>query len=143
MADNELFVNLRLVNDKVQFKAASNLRPEKEITLDYVPPLGDGEGFLGLEMLLMSFVGCVSTAVVALLKRMGYLTAGYRMRAEAIRTENPVALKKINAEFTLDAKVRQEDADRVIQMASNISPVWLVMKGNVEISLMYKPSMGA
>ena len=143
MDDNALFVNLHLANGKVQFKAASNLRPETEITFDYVPPLGDGDGFLGLEMLLISFAGCVSTALVALLKRMGHPTAGYRMRAEAIRTESPVTLKKITAEFTLDKPLPSEAADRVIKMATDISPVLLAMKGNVDISLAYRQSLEA
>jgi hypothetical protein len=52
--DDELTVDLKLENTKVKFRAASNLRPDQGILFDYVPPVGDGEGFSGLEVLLMA-----------------------------------------------------------------------------------------
>ena len=63
-----LYVDAKLVNQKVQFKAISRTNPDYPVVLDYVPPLGDGQGLAGLELLLMSFCGCVSTAVTALLR---------------------------------------------------------------------------
>jgi uncharacterized OsmC-like protein len=139
VASDELFVNLSLVNDKVKFLASTNLRPEKEIAFDYVPPVGDGEGYLGLELLLTSFAGCVSTAIVFLLRKMGHTVSAYKMRAEGIRQENPISLKKINAEITLgDMAVPDADIQKAIAMASNISPVWLAIKNNVDVSVSYK-----
>lgn len=139
MASDELFVNVSLVNDKVKFLASTNLRPEKEIAFDYVPPVGDGEGYLGLELLLTSFAGCVSTAIVFLLRKMGHTVSAYKMRAEGIRQENPISLKKINAEITLgDMAVPDADIQKAIAMASNISPVWLAIKNNVDVSVSYK-----
>ena len=60
-------VTVRLINQKVQFIGVSNANPEQPITFDYKPPLGDGMGFNGLELLLMSFSGCSATAIVYLL----------------------------------------------------------------------------
>ena len=94
MGSDELFVNVSLVNDKVKFLASTNLRPEKEITFDYVPPVGDGDGYLGLELLLTSFAGCVSTAIVFLLRRMGHTVKGYSMRAEGIGGKIPFPWRK-------------------------------------------------
>ena len=139
MNDNSLQVNVRLVDDKVKFLAASNLQPDKEIAFDYVPPVGSGEGFLGLELLLMSFTGCVSTAIVFLLRRMGHSVVDYRMNASAIRRENPISLEKIFAEISIDsASIPTADVERAIQQASCISPVWLAVKNNVDVSLAYK-----
>jgi uncharacterized OsmC-like protein len=139
VASDELFVNLSLVNDKVKFLASTNLRPEKEIAFDYVPPVGDGEGYLGLELLLTSFAGCVSTAIVFLLRKMGHTVSSYKMRAEGIRRENPISLKNINAEIILgDTAVPDADVQKAIAMASNISPVWLAIKNNVDVSVSYK-----
>lgn len=139
MPGDELFVNIRLANQKVKFLASSNLRPETEIKFDYVPPVGDGDGFLGLEMLLMSFAGCVSTAIVFLLRRMGHTVTGYSMKAEGIRRENPISLEKINAEISLGASIiPQEDVLKAIALASGISPVWLAIKNNVQVNVTYK-----
>ncbi len=134
MATDELFVNVNLVNDKVKFLASTNLRPKKEIAFDYVPPVGDGDGFLGLELLLTSFAGCVSTAIVFLLRRMGHTVKGYSMRAEGIRRENPISLEKIEAEITLgNSDIPDEDIQKAITLASYISPVWLAIKNNVQV----------
>lgn len=142
MGSDALYVDIRLVNDKVKFKAASNLQPDKEITFDYVPPVGDGEGFLGLELLVTSFAGCVSTAIVFLLRRMGHAVPEYKMRATAIRRESPVMLEKIVAQISLGAAdISAEDIDKAIQTASSISPVWLAIKGNVEVSVTYQADL--
>lgn len=139
MGSDELFVDVSLVNEKVKFLASTNLRPEKEIAFDYVPPVGDGDGCLGLELLLTSFAGCVSTAIVFLLRRMGHTVKTYNMRAEGIRRENPISLEKINAEITLgNTAISAADVQKAISLASNISPVWLAIKNNVQVSIIYK-----
>lgn len=131
-----LYVDIRLINDKVKFQAASNLQPSKEITFDYVPPVGDSEGFLGLELLVTSFAGCVSTAIVFLLRKMGHTVKEYTMRATAFRRESPVMLEKIVAEIALgSAEIPVEDIHKAIQTASSISPVWLAIKNSVEVSV--------
>jgi uncharacterized OsmC-like protein len=139
MPGDELFVNVRLANQKVKFLASTNLRPEKEIAFDYVPPVGDGDGYLGLELLLTSFAGCVSTAIVFLLRKMGHTVSAYKMRAEGIRRESPISLEKINAEITLgDSSIPEADVQKAVSLASNISPVWLAIKSNVQVSVSYK-----
>lgn len=142
MSNSDLFVDVRLVNDKVKFLGESSLQPGREIAIDYVPPVGDGEGYLGLELLLMSFAGCVSTALVALLRRMGLDPAGYRMNAVAVRRENPVMLEKIVARFTAGSgSIAPEAAQKAIDMAAKISPVWLAIQNNVEVLLEYKADL--
>jgi uncharacterized OsmC-like protein len=138
---NELYVDVKLQNEKVKFQAVSNLRPDQAVTFDYVPPLGDGEGFLGLEALLLSFAGCVSTGIVVLLRRMGNTITHFEMRANAIRKMNPLSLEKINAEITVNADgVSEADIQKAIDQVANISPVWLAIKNNVEVTIDYKLS---
>jgi len=36
-------VTVRLINQKVRFSGISSSNPDKPITFDYVPPIGDGE----------------------------------------------------------------------------------------------------
>jgi len=137
--DNELYVDLKLVNERVKFDTASNLRPDQVITFDFVPPLGDGEGFLGLEALLISFAGCVSTGITALLRRMGNKVTYFEMRANATRSTEPILLKRIDAVITLDSdEVNADDVQKAIDQAAIISPVWLAIKNNVEVTIDYK-----
>ena len=91
-----LFVNVKRTNQKVHFEGVSTVNPDTVIPFDFAPPLGDGQGFGGLELLLMSFTGCVSTTLVFLLGRSGKHISSYTAAAEGIRSEQPLALKEIH-----------------------------------------------
>ena len=135
---DSLNVDFKLVNQKVQFSAVSRTNPDRPVTLDYVPPLGDGQGYAGLELLLASFCGCVSTAVVAMLRRTGKNVLAYEGTATGIRQENPLSLKKII--FAVRVKsdnIQDEDMTKILGIAENISPVWLAIKNNVEVVTEY------
>lgn len=132
-------INLNLVNEKVKFEAASQSNTERSITFDYVPPLGDGDGFLGLEVLVMSFAGCVSTAIVGLLRRSGMNINSYKMNIEGIRTEQPITLEKINFELIIESNdITGEKILEIIKLAEKISPVWIAIRNNVEVNYQYK-----
>ncbi|HEX2945171.1 MAG TPA: OsmC family protein [Clostridia bacterium] len=135
----ELCVDLSLMNEKVKFHAVSALRPDQGIIFDFQPPVGDGEGFLGLEVLLLGFAGCVSTSITTLLRRMGNTVTHYEMRALATRKENQYSLEKIDAVITLNKDgVNTEDVQKAIDRASLVSPVWLAIKNNVEVKIDFK-----
>jgi len=139
MSNNQLEVNLRLVNQKVQFIGVSESNLDHPLTLDYLPPLGDGQGFRGLELFLMSFTGCVSTAMVYLLRKMGKEIAGFQVKANGIRRENPLSLQAIQLKVTLESMDAVEsDLQTVIKQAEEISPVWLMIKNNVEVMIEYE-----
>ncbi len=44
----QLEINLKLTNEKVQFTGSSRSNPA--ITCDYFPPIGDGEGYTGHDL---------------------------------------------------------------------------------------------
>jgi len=139
MSNNQLEVNLRLVNQKVQFIGVSESNLDHPLTLDYLPPLGDGLGFRGLELFLMSFTGCVSTAMVYLLRKMGKEISSFQVKANGIRRENPLSLQAIHLKVTLESMDAVEsDLQSVIKQAEEISPVWLVLKNNVEVMIGYE-----
>ena len=132
-------VNLELKNEKVKFEGVSKSNPEKSITFDYLPPLGDSEGFLGLDVLVMSFAGCVSTAIVALLRKMGKTILEYKMNVTGIKRESPLALEKVCFEIIVKSPdIIEEDIKKVIKIAEGISPVWLAVKNNVEVTYNYQ-----
>jgi uncharacterized OsmC-like protein len=109
------------------------------VPFDYTPPLGLGDGLAGLEALVMTFSGCVSTAIVALLLRLGKHVGGYSVRAEGERNEQPLSLRKILFHVQVTSSdLTKEDMDQVLQRAAMISPVWIAIKGNVEVETSYE-----
>lgn len=130
-----IHINLELVNNKVKFVGTSNTNQDSPITIDYVAPIGDGQGYLGLELLVMSFAGCVSTAIVALLRKMGKEISDYKVNATGIRNENPLSLVRIEYEIILNSKdTTYEELKKVVETAEAISPVWIAIKNNVSVS---------
>ena len=72
-----LVVKVKRTDNQVHFEGVSDTNTGIVIPFDYAPPLGNGHGFAGLEILLISFVGCVSTTVVFLLGRLGKHISSY------------------------------------------------------------------
>ena len=135
---DNLIVNLQRVGQKVHFEAVSNDHPDLTIPFDYIPPIGEGTGLSGLESLLLSFCGCVSTAIVALLLRQGKQVSSYSVHAEGIRREQPISLSKILFHVTVAGNgISKADMEAVLHQAELISPVWLAIKGNVEVETNY------
>lgn len=134
-----LVVELNRTDRKVHFECVSNSHPDISIPLDYTPPLGDGNGLAGLEVLLISFAGCVSTAIVALLARLGKHVASYSAKAEGVRREQPLSLSSILFEVCVESEdVSSADMETVLRQAEQISPVWLAIKGNVSVETAYR-----
>jgi len=128
-----------LTNNKVRFSGVARTNPE--IICDYNPPLGDGEGYTGLELLLTSLAACAGTAVVALLRRTGKTISELKVTAKGQRRDqHPTSLVKIWLEFILNSPdVLDSDIEEVIQMSEQtISPVWVMLKDSAEIVTTYK-----
>jgi len=133
-------VAVRLINQKVKFTGVSKANPDQPITFDYKPPMGDGEGFNGLELLLMSLSGCSATAVVYLLRKMGKTVSGLEVNAKGVRREQPpIKFEKIHLEFILNSKdIKDDDIQKAIQLAEqSVCPVWQMIKNNVEVVAEY------
>ena len=134
-------VTVHLTNQKVQFTGVSKANPDRPITFDYKPPIGDGQGYNGLELLLMSLSGCSATAVVYLLRKMGKDISGFRVKARGIRRDvPPIKFERIFLEFILHSKdAKDTDIQRAIRLAEESAcPVWQMVKNNVEVVSEYK-----
>jgi putative redox protein len=128
-----------LTNDKVQFRVVTGNRPE--LICDYAPPLGDGQGYTGLELLLMSLCVCSGTSIMALLRQMKKRIDRFEVKGSGIRrTEHPTAFESISLEFILTSGDTQEpDIQKAIQLSrESICPVWSLLKNNVTITTQYK-----
>jgi putative redox protein len=124
---------------KVQCSGVARSNPA--ITFDYRPPLGEGQGYTPLELLLMSLAVCSVTTVVYLLRKMRKNISAFKVNAKGTRRDDhPTALTKIYLEFILSSE-DTEDAD--VQKAIRLSeetycPVWAMLKNNVEVITEYK-----
>lgn len=127
-----LVVKIKRTDSKVHFEGVSEINPSIKIPFDYAPPLGTGCGFAGLELLLMSFAGCVSTTIVFLLGRLGKHISSYAATAEGYRNEHPLSLKEICFHICIESEdVTETDMENVIKQAEAISPVWQALKNNI------------
>lgn len=127
-------IKLDLIDEKVKFKLVAQGNPEGPVVMDYPPPLGSGEGYTGIDMLVMSFAGCVSTAILGLLKRKGKHVGFYAMEATGIKHEEPLYLEAIR--FTAKVggeEITEGDLAEVLALAEKISPAWIALRGNVDI----------
>ncbi len=141
MADHFEQVTVNLTNDKVQFTGISPSNPTRPIAFDFKPPIGDGQGYNGLELLLMSFAGCSGTTIVYLLRKMGRNISGLKVNARGLRRDHPpIKFEKIFLEFILNSKDTQEaDIQKAIQLAeASVCPVWQMVKDNVTVTTEYK-----
>ena len=123
----------------MQFTGISRSNPP--ITFDYDPPLGDGQGYTGLEMLLMSLAACSGTSIVALLRNMKKNVSGFRVNGKGIRrSEHPTSFQKIFLEYSLNSKdAENKDIEKAIQLSEEkYCPVWDMVKNNVEVITEYK-----
>ena len=140
MAEQFEQVTVNLTNDKVQFTGISKANPNRPIAFDFRPPLGDGQGYNGLELLLMSFAGCSGTTIVALLRSMGRNISGLTVNAKGIRRDQPpIKFDKISLEFLLTSEDTEDpDIQKAIQLAeASVCPVWQMVKNNAEITTEY------
>jgi len=127
-----LVVEIKKTDGKVHFEGVSDKNPGMAIPFDYAPPLGNGQGFAGLEILLMGFAGCVSTTVVFILGRSGKHISSYSAKAEGIRNEHPLSLKEIRFHICIKSEdIMNTDMENAIKQAEALSPVWQAVKNNM------------
>ena len=141
MAEKFEQVTINLTNDKVQFTGISKSNPSRPITFDFKPPIGDGQGYNGLELLLMSLAGCSATTVLYFLRNMDKKISGFEVSAKGLRRDQPpIKFDKIFLKFLL---ISEDTADADIQKAIQLAeksycPVWQMIKNNAKIIPEYK-----
>jgi putative redox protein len=141
MAEQLEEVTVHLVNQKVQFTGVSKSNPERPVSFDYKAPIGDGRGYNGLELLLMSLSGCSGTSVVYLLRKMGKKVSRFTVNAKGIRRDQPpIKFEKIFLGFILTSPdATDADLEKAIRLSEeSVCPVWQMVKNNVEVVADYK-----
>lgn len=130
----ELSTHITLKNEKVHF--TGNAGANSPIDIDYSPPLGDGEGYTSLELLLLSLASCSGSTIVALLRKMKKDVSAFAVESRGIRREqHPTSFEKIYLKFSLTSKdaVDSDFAKALKLSEETYCPVWAMLKGSVEI----------
>jgi putative redox protein len=123
-----------LTNSRMQFRGEAKENPS--VAIDYIPPLGDDEGYMPLELFLMSLAACAGGSVAALLRRSGKSVDGLHVRADGLRRdEHPTTFEHITLEFMLTSgNASEADLRQVVEFfEATLCPVWAMLKGNVQV----------
>ncbi len=134
MAGELLETTVDLQGERMHFSGAAGANAA--VAIDYKPPLGDGQGYTPLELLLMSLAACSGATTATLLRKMKKNVAGLKVNATGIRREaHPTCFEKILLEFVLSSPDAVDaDVQRALQLAEDTyCPVWAMVRDNCEI----------
>lgn len=132
---HQLEVSVDLTNQKVQFTGVA--RANIAISIDCLPPLGNGQGYTPLELLLISLASCSGTTVLTLLRKMQKNISGIKVNAKGIRREQaPTSFQTITLEFVISSEDAQSsEVQKAIKLTEETyCPVWTMLKNNVEVN---------
>lgn len=133
----DLTVNLNSLDNKVKVGATARNNPE--VVIDYFPPIGTGEGYTSLELLMISYGSCLATTILTVLRHKMQKTV-YGISVEingTVREEHPKTLTHMKVLLRMDAKdVTGQEMSQAVQAAEEgLCPVWAMIKGNVDIDI--------
>lgn len=129
-----LNTSLVLKNERLQFSGSTE--QQASINIDYIPPLGDNQGYTSLELFLLSFSSCLGSAMLIFLRRMGKSIQSFEIHSTGHRKQDhPTAFSLIHLKIVVKSEdISIEDLEKVIKPAEDTyCPVWAMIKGNVEV----------
>lgn len=140
MSEHKTEIELNLINEKVKFLGKSGAN--QDIVIDYIPPFGDGEGYTALELFLISFASCLSTTILALIKRdlqknvisLKVLGNGERREKHPNDFSNIYFKYHIASESLTDSEFK----DILIMAEEKYCPIWSMLNKNVKVNIEYK-----
>jgi putative redox protein len=134
----ELQASIVLLNDKLHFNGRVEGNPP--VSIDYIPPQGDNLGYTSLELFLLSLASCVGSAVIVILRKMQKTFSSCEVLARGFRKEqHPTGFRSVELTLRLSsANLDETEMQKVIALAEGICPVWSMIKGNVEVSVIFE-----
>lgn len=130
-----LEARVSLINEHVQFRGVAG--DNDPVIMDYIPPFGDRDGYMALELFLMSLATCAATAVVTLLRKMRRQVTHIEAHASGTRREeHPMSFTTIHLHFLVTSPdVTAEEIQNAINVSEQlVCPVWAMLKGNVTVT---------
>ena len=130
-----------VLQDKMRMRGTGHTG--HEVQIDYLPPLGDDNGFMSTELLLCSLASCSGHTVLTLLRKMGKTVEGLRVQAVGQRREeHPTVFTHIELQYQLQGpQLDGPSVEKAIVLAEEkYCPVWAMLKGSVPVSWKYSIS---
>lgn len=132
-----LEASVELKNGRMMFEGESG---GHTVMTDYIPPHGDGQGFMPLQLFLVSLASCLGGTVIYLAKTMDKEIKQLFIKATGIRREqHPLGFDSI----ALNIRVVSSDMDDrtmekiIVSAEEKICPVTAMIKGNVKLTTSY------
>jgi putative redox protein len=133
------------INASVALKGKAVLKgkahTDHEVQIDYIPPLGEDNGFMPLELLLVSLAACSCQTVLFLLRKMGKTVNRMEVHAAGKRRdEHPTLFTSIELQYDLEGNdLDVPTVEKTIKMSEEtFCPVWAMLKNNTALSSKYK-----
>lgn len=132
----ELEASIVLLNDKLHFNGT--VEGNEPVSIDYIPPYGDGLGYTSLELLLLSLSSCIGSGLLTFLRKMRKTITRFEIATKGIRREeHPTAFKTIFVEIKITSPdIEEADVKKMLSLLEETyCPVWTMIKGNVEVEV--------
>jgi putative redox protein len=107
------------------------------VPVDYSPPLGDGQGYGGLDLLLMGLVACSGQTAMSLFFKMKQDVTKFTVTAIGKRTtEHPTVLTEIQVVFDIEGNgLSSELIGKAVRLSDEkYCPVWAMLRPSTKIS---------
>ncbi len=134
----ELTTLVKLVNKRLQFSGETE--GQSPVSIDYIPPLGDNQGYTSLELLLLSLSSCLGSALLTFLRKMDKHISHFEIASTGFRKEShPTSFSTITMEVKLTSSdVTLAELQKLTRMAEDLyCPVWDMIRGNVKVDVVY------
>jgi putative redox protein len=133
----KLTATAELKNDKMMFLGESGGRT---VMTDYVPPYGDDEGFMPLQLFLVSLSACMGGTVQVLSKGMKRDVSGMTVSAEGERrTTHPTMFESIRLHVCVKStNLTDDDMRSILKKAEDtVCPVAAMIKATVPLEMTF------
>ena len=135
-----LTATAELKNDKMKFLGESG---GNTVMTDYVPPYGDGEGFMPLQLFLVSLSACMGGTIQFLAKNMQRNIAGMKVSAEGERrATHPTIFEHIKLTVRVVSSDLTDDELRGMMKKAEetLCPVAAMVKDTVPLEMDFELS---
>lgn len=136
----ELHVRVGGLSGKMHL--TGSVRGKHEVSIDYSPPLGDGNGFTSLELLMTSLCSCSGQTLLYVLSREGKRIENIEIEATGQRRSesSPTVLTSIDLHYRFFGNdLHEESIERAIkETEEKLCPVWAMLKALTMIRWNYE-----
>ncbi len=136
----ELKVKVGGLSGKMQL--TGSVRGLYEVPIDYAPPLGDGNGFTSLELLMTSLCSCSGQTMLYLFSKQGMKVENIEIEAVGQRRveSHPTVLTAIDLHYrffgnNLTGAVVEK---AIAEAEDKLCPVWAMLKASTKITWNYE-----